>query len=598
MTWEAWITVGVVVVMVVALARSRVAADAILLSAAAFLSAMRLTSERFLAPRDVAAAFGNEGLVTVAVLFVVAAGLTHSGATARIGAPLFGQPKSLAVGQVRVMLPVVGVSAFLNNTTVVAMLLPVVKDWARKLRFDLSKLLMPLSYAAVLGGLCTLIGTSTNVIVSGQMVDAGMPALGMFTLTPVGVPIAIVGVLYVVVASRYLLPSRKSAGETLANPRQYSVELEVVRGSPLDGISIEKAGLRALPGLFLAEVQRGDALEPAVSPEFVLHGGDRLNFVGLVSSVADLLKVNGLAAVQEDGDEDLEVPTHDRVYVEAVVSGTSPMVRQGIREGRFRSRYGAAVVAVYREGEILKQKIGDIVLRAGDALLLEAPPRFLVEQRDRRDFFLVSALEGAVPVRHERGGVALLILGALVLSGALEPLFHVSILPFAFLAGAAMVMTGCCTMDQARKSIEWSVLFAIGASLVIASTLQSTGAASAAAELIGSVAGPLGPTGALAAIYLSTLLLTEMVTNNAAAALAFPVAFATANTMEVSALPFAVAVCMAASCGFATPTGYQTHLMVLGAGGYRFSDFLRMGVGLDLLCFAVAIFVIPMMFAF
>jgi len=596
--WEAWIALSVVALLVVALARNVASPDALTLLAASVFSGLRWASDRFPSPREVAAALGNEGLVTVATLFVVAAGLTQSGASARIGASILGRPRGIAEAQVRMMVPVSAVSAILNNTTVVATFLPVVREWARVLRLDVSRLLMPLSYAAVLGGTCTLIGTSTNIVVQGLMVDAGLRPMSMFTLTPIGVPILIAGILYVVLASRVLLPSRIPAAERLANAREYTVEMEVERGSPLDGVSIEKAGLRHLPGLYLAEVHRGDDVEPAVGPDFVLRGGDRLVFVGLVQSVADLTNMRGLVPVTDPDGLKLDVPRSDRIFCEAVVSATSPMIGQSIRDGRFRSRYGAAVLAVHRNGELIKSKVGDIVLRPGDVLLVEGPPRFLEEQRDRGDFFLVSAVEGRRPVRHDRSSTAIAILFALVVGAAFEPITQVGILPLALLAGALMIGTGCCTMDQARRAIEWSVLFTIAGALVVAKTLESTGAAAAMASALVGVAEPFGPLAALAAVYLTTLALTELLTNNAAAALAFPVATATASQLEVNALPFAVAVCVAASCGFAMPTGYQTHLMVYGAGGYRFSDFVRMGLGLDLVCFVLAMLLIPTFFPF
>jgi di/tricarboxylate transporter len=598
MSWEAWVTVGVIAAMTVGLAMNIAAADALLLLTAIVLASLRLVSGSFLSPEQVAAAFGNEGLVTVGALFVVAAGLTHSGGTSRVGTPLLGKPDTNESAQVRLMLPVVGTSAFLNNTTVVAMFLPVVKEWARLRKLDVSKLLMPLSYAAILGGICTLIGTSTNIVVQGLMAEARVPELGMFTITPVGVPIAIAGILYVIVAARFLLPTRQAAADKLSDARQYTVELEVEPESPLDGSSISAAGLRHLPGLFLVEVQRGQDLEAAVGPDFVLRGRDRLVFAGVVQSVADLHNIRGLRSVQHAEERDLEVPRHDRVFVECVVSATSPLVGSSIRDSRFRTRYEAAVLAVHRNGELLGGKIGDMVLRPGDTLLVEAAPSFVEQQRDRKDFFLVSRVKSVTPVRHERAWISLAILALVVIGGGLEPWTHLGTLPFALLGAALVVVTGCASMDQARKAIEWSVLFAIGAALIIAKTLDSTGAARGLADALLSLVGGTGPVGALAAIYVCTLILTEILTNNAAAALAFPIAHATAQSLEVSTMPFAIAVCLAASCGFATPMGYQTHLMVYGAGGYRFSDFLRMGVGLDLVCMVLAVTLIPWLIGF
>ncbi|MBN8615395.1 MAG: SLC13 family permease [Deltaproteobacteria bacterium] len=599
MSWEAWLTIGIVAAMTVGLAMNVAAADALLLLTAIVLASLRLISDQFLEPDQVAAAFGNEGLVTVGALFVVAAGLTHSGGTSRVGTPMLGRPDTNEAAQVRLMLPVVGTSAFLNNTTVVAMFLPVVKEWARLRRLDVSKLLLPLSYAAILGGICTLIGTSTNIVVQGLMTEANVPEMGMFTITPVAVPIALVGIVYVIVAARFLLPSRTPAGDKLSDARQYTVELDVEVGSPLDGTSIAAAGLRALPGLYLVEVRRELHVEAAVGPDFVLRGKDRLVFAGVVQSVADLHNIRGLkSVVHAQEEQDLDVPRHDRIFVECVVSQTSPLVGKSIRDARFRTRYEAAVLAVHRNGELLPGKIGDMVVRPGDTLLVEAAPAFVEQQRDRKDFFLVSRVKSISPVRHERAWISLAILALVVIGGGLEPWTHVGTLPFALLGAALVVVMGCASMDQARKSIDWSVLFAIGAALIIAKTLDSTGAADGLASALLSLVGGAGPVGALAAIYLCTLILTEVLTNNAAAALAFPIAHATAQSLHVSTMPFAIAVCLAASCGFATPMGYQTHLMVYGAGGYRFSDFLRMGLGLDLVCMIIAVILIPLLIGF
>lgn len=582
MTWEAVATILVVLTTTLALATNRVAADAALLAAAAALSFLHLASDRFPSPRDVAASLGNEGLVSIALLFVVAQALTLSGATQRIGSSLLGAPKSVPVAQARLMLPVTLVSAFLNNTTVVAIFLPVVREWAKVHRLPLSKLLIPLSYASILGGIVTLIGTSTNIVVQGLLVEHHMPAFGMFTLTPVALPVALVGIVYVMIASRYLLPDRRPAAESLASTREYTVELEVAADSPLHGVTISAAGLRHLPGLYLVEVRRGEDVEAAVGPSFVLRSGDRLLFVGAVQSVTDLLNMRGLVPAADPGALDLEAPRADRIFVEAVVSRSSPLLGTTIREGRFRTRHGAAILAVHRNGEVLQGKIGDIVLRAGDTLLVETTPAFVDAKRDDGEFFLVSRVKRAMPLRHDKAWISIAVLVLVVLGGALEPWTHAGILPFAFLGALLVVAARVIHMDEARRSIDWSVLFAVAGSLVVAKSLESTGAADVMATSLIGASSALGPLGALGALYVGTLLLTELVTNNAAAALAFPVAVSTASALSMPTTPFAIVICIAASCGFATPMGYQTHLMVYGPGGYRLGDFLKMGVGLDL----------------
>jgi len=600
MPWEAWVSLVVVLLILFALARNLAGPDVVLVGGVLVLTLFNIVSERFPSAREAAAAFGNEGLLTVGVLFVVAAGLTETGALGPLTNRLLGRPTSIAHAQLRLMVPVAGMSSFLNNTPVVAMFMPIVSDWCKRTGLSPSALFIPLSYAAVLGGVCTLIGTSTNLVVQGLLIEAqrtdpSIPRLGMFTLTPVGVPVAVVGMLFIVATSRWLLPRRTSAGETLADPRQYTVEMMIEPDSAVAGRTVEQAGLRHLPGMFLAEIERRGERLVAVGPEQVLQQGDRLVFVGVVESVLDLQRIRGLVPAPDQVFK-LDAPRHNRCLVEAVVSGASPLVGRSIRDGRFRTRYGAVVIAVHRNGERLNQKIGDIVLRPGDTLLLETRPIFVSTYRNSPEFFLVSGLEGSTPRRHHRAGVAVAIVAAMVVLSSLESTTGISLFTAALLAVAAMGVSGCLSAEQARRSLDWSTLVAIGAALVIGRAIETTGLAQAVSGILVEWFKPWGPRAVLAVIYLITLLFTELVTNNAAAALMFPVALATAAELGSPILPFAIVIAIAASAGFATPLGYQTHLMVYGPGGYRFSDFMRIGIPLDLVAMAVALMLTPLFF--
>jgi di/tricarboxylate transporter len=602
MTWEALLTLAIVGLMLFALARNVASTDVILMGAATVLMTLSLVSERFPSPRQIAAGFGNEGLLTVAVLFVVAAALTETGAMGVATERVLGRPRSTLDAQVRMMVPVAAVSAFLNNTPVVAMFIPVVNDWCKKANLSPSKLFIPLSYAAVLGGTCTLIGTSTNLVVHGLMIEAQrtdptMPVMGMWTLTPVGVPATIVGLLYIVLASRRLLPERRSASSRMSDPREYTVEMRVERDSAIDGQTIERAGLRHLPGVYLAAIERDGEPLVAVGPDQTLKSDDQLIFVGVVDSVLDLHRMRGLVPATTQVFK-LNDPRENRCLVEAVVSDTCPIVGRSVRDGEFRSRYDAVVIAVHRNGDRIRQKIGDIVLKAGDTLLLETHRRFLRHQRNNRDFFLISQVEGSTPRRHSRAWIAGAIMALMILAMALEDYLHLSVLNAALLAAALMGLAGCLSAEQARRSVEWPTLVAIGAALGIGKAVETTGLASwAASNMVGWLT-PFGPVGVLAGIYLLTLIFTEIVTNNAAAALAFPVAHAAAAGLGVDFMPFAVAIAVAASAGFATPLGYQTHLMVYGAGGYRFSDYVKIGIPLDLFVMVITLVVTPLVFPF
>jgi di/tricarboxylate transporter len=601
-TWEAAVAGLVVAVVLYALARNLAPPDVALPAGAVVLTSLSAVSERFPSAGQLASAFGNEGLLTVGVLFVVAAGLTETGGLSLIAERFLGRPRSVASAQLRLMLPVAAASSILNNTPVVAMFLPVVEEWGRRNRLSVSRLLIPLSYAAIFGGCLTLIGTSTNLVVQSLMIetrktDPGMPTMGLFTIGAIGLPAAVVGIAYVLLVSGRLLPDRRAPRSELADPREYSVEMMVLPGSAIDGLSIEEAGLRHLPGVYLAAIERGGETLAAVGPEHVLRGHDRLMFVGVVESVVDLQRFRGLAPATDQVFK-LGGPRHDRCLVEAVVSPTSPLAGKGVREGGFRSRYDAVVIAVHRNGERIRAKIGDIVLQPGDTLLLEAHPRFLKAHRNNRDFLLMSALDDSSPRRHERTWIALMILVGMVALAGLESVTGLSLFNLALVAAGLMIATRCCSIEQARRSIDWSLLLAIGAALTVGRAIETTGLAEVAAQGMLGTVETAHPWLVLAQVYLLTLVFTELVTNNAAAVLAFPIAHAAATRLGVSFMPFALAVAMAASSGFATPLGYQTHMMVYGPGGYRFSDFTRIGLPLDIIVGAVAVALLPLLFPF
>jgi len=588
MTLEAWIAVAVVTGVFVFLAIGRHPPHQILLAGLAVLVVSGV-----LDPAAAFAGFGNTGLITVGVLFVVAGGLRQTGALAYVLQSALGRPKSATRAQARLVPPVVVGSAFLNNTPVVAMLVPVVMDWCRSVGIRPSKLLIPLSYAAILGGLCTLIGTSTNLVVDGLLRAGGYEGLGLFDIAWVGVPCAIVGVAYLLLAGPRLLPERTIQLTRPEDPRQYTVEMAVSPNGPLVGKSIEEAGLRHLPGLYLMEIHRRNQLLAMVGPAEILEPGDQLVFVGMVESVVDVQRIPGLEPASKQVFK-LDAHRAERIFAEAVVSPNCPLVGQTIRAGRFRNRYDAVVIAVSRGGERVAGRIGDIELHAGDALLLEAVPSFVEQQRNSRDFYLVSRLDGEGPPTTGQAPIAIAILLGMVLTVATGLL---DMLQGAIVAAAAMILTRCCSQETAQKGVDWPLLVAIGATFGLGAALQETGAAEALADVLLAPAGD-SPMLALILVYGVTMLLTELVTNNAAAIIVFPIALSTAAQLGVDQMPFVVAVMIGASCGFATPLGYQTNLMVYGPGGYRLGDFLKMGVPMNLLMWAVTCTLAPMIWPF
>ncbi|HUG91538.1 MAG TPA: SLC13 family permease [Planctomycetaceae bacterium] len=599
-------TLGVVALFIIGLARNWAAPDMLALAAMTLLVLIGelAQSDKLPSITEAVANFGNSGLITVGVLFVVVAGLVQTGAMTLITQPLLGRPKTALAAQLRLLFPVAGLSAFLNNTPVVAMFMPVIDDLCRKTGISASRLFMPMAFAATMGGVCTLIGTSTNLILHGLIVALdprerkdllpGRPdGLMMFDPAWIGLPCAVAGFAYMLLASKWLLPERRRPISLGEDPRQYTVEMIVEPDGLLVGRNIEGAGLRHLPGLYLVEIERDGEILPAVAPTEKLRGRDRLVFVGIIESVVDLQRIRGLVPATNQVFK-LDAPRTVRSLIEAVVSDSCPLVGKSIREGRFRTTYNAAVLAVARGGQRINAKVGDIVLEPGDTLLLEAHANFARQHRNSRDFFLVSNVENSAPPRHEKAWIALAILAGMVVTVSAG---WIDLLAAALVAGGLMIAARCCTGPEARQSVDWTVLLVIGASLAIGGSMESTGAAGVVAEQLIGLAGG-NEWLVLVAVYFVTMLFTELITNNAAAVLVFPIALSAARSLEVSVLPFVMSILVAASAGFATPIGYQTNLMVYGPGGYRFSDYLRFGIPLNLLFMAVTVSLTPLFFPF
>jgi di/tricarboxylate transporter len=588
MGWEAWFAVGVILFDILLLMFTRIAPDIVMVSGVAMLLLAGI-----LTPEQAFMGLANEGMITVGIMYVIVAGLRETGGVDWIGRRLFGRPKSVTTGQLRMMVPIAGLSAFLNNTPLVAMMIPAVNDWAKRQQLPVSKFMLPLSYSAIMGGTVSLIGTSTNLVINGLLISETGTRLGFFEIAWLGVPCTLVGITFIVVMSRWLLPDRRPVISETDDPREYSIEMTLEPGGPLVGKTIEEAGLRNLPNLYLAEIERQGRVISAVSPDEVLREGDQLVFVGVVDSVVELRRIRGLLPATNQVFK-LDGPKSDRTLIQAVVSDASPLVGKSIRDGEFRKVYNAVVLAVARGSRRVVKKIGDIVLQPGDTLLLEARPSFAVQQRNSRDFYLVSRVEGSAPPRHERSLVALAILVGMI---TVVTLGWLTMLEGALIAAGLMLVTRCVTGAVARNSVDWQVLIVIAASFALGQAMDVTGAAAAIA---GGLVGLVGsnPWASLAIIYLVTMIFTEILSNNGAAVLMFPLALATAASLEVSYLPFVTSVMVAASFGFATPIGYQTNLMVYGPGGYKFSDYLKLGVPLDLLMALVVIAIAPLVWPF
>lgn len=608
MTWESWVMLGLLALMAITILRGLAGADTVLLGGLAVVMGLGAVATYFGlnspsvyfpdAPQAVAG-FGSKAVVTIGVLFVIAEGLRQTGAMAMVTRPLLGRPKSLPAAQARMMLPVAGLSAFLNNTPIVAMLMPIVTDWCRRTGISPSKLFIPLSYAAIMGGSCSLIGTATNVFVAAEYSDAlssklvnGQP-LAMFSITAVGLPAAMVGIAYILLTSKWLLPDHKTKGDA-RDARQYTFEMVIDPESPINNQTIEQAALRNLPGGYLIGIERDGERRVAIAPSTMLHSGDVLIFAGELDSMHDLTQNKGLTPATSKQAQKLPANLE---MIEAVLSDRSPLVGKSVKEGGFRSVYNAVVIAVHRGGEHLDAKIGDIVLRAGDNLLLEADKQFVTRHRNRQDFYYLNALGSAQRYRSGKAGVALAVLLAVVVlatTGVME------LVTAALLGAGVMVVAGCCTPYEARQSINWRVLIMMGAAIGFGHAMYTTGVAAYAATSLIDLMPQGQPIYSLAGVYLVAMVLTSIIGPVPTAGLLFPVLVAVAgpNGLNCNFTPFAVTLMMTAAASFASPSAYQTNLMVANAGGYKPIDFMRIGLPLNILVMITTLLIAPKVWPF
>lgn len=589
MSWEQWFTTAVILVTVVVLVR-----DLLPPSVAMTGAMVAALTAGIITPAEALAGFSNPAPVTIAALYVLAKAADKTGALAPLMGSLLGDHHSQRKTTARLAIPTAFASSFLNNTPIVAMLIPQVESWAEARGRSPSHYLLPLSYAAVLGGVVTLMGTATNIVVSGLLEAAGYPPLGFFEITKIGLPVALVGLALIIVLAPVLMPARRSATQASREEApEFTVDVIVEAGGPLDGASVEAAGLRNLAGVFLVEIDRDGETIAAVGPDQVLHGEDRLRFAGRVDNVVDLQTRDGLTLAEQTHVDLIDTP--QAAHFQAVIGIGSSLSGRTLKEIGFRSRYQAAVVAIHRAGQRIEEKLGDIELRAGDTLLVVADPDWNDRWGDRRDFILISPLAGAPRVRTRRALAVTAIALAIVTTAATGLLPMVTA---ALLGGASLVVFGVVSPREARAAVDLDVIVTIGSAFGLAAAMESSGLAASIATGLVNGLGSLGPTGLLAGVVIATVLLTSLLTNTATVLLIFPIAIATANTFEIDPRGFALAIAVAAGTAFLTPIGYQTNMMVYGPGGYRFTDYLRLGVPLTVAVVAVILVGVPIIWPF
>ncbi len=594
MSWQAWLTLAVVVVTVVALASERVSPPGTIMAAVTFLLLTRVISSK-----SALSGFSNEAPFTIAALYVVAGAAQATGAlqgaTGRIlGSARRGSKRPGGVEMLRLLAPTATVSAFIYNTPLVSTFAPRVSAWAQRAGRPVSWYLLPLNVAVLLGGMVTAIGTTTNVVITGLLSASHRPTLGLFEPTLATLPVAVVGLLLICAVGPRLAGARAGPSQDFTSDgREFTVEMMVRPGGGLAGSTVDEAGLRDLEGVYLFAVERDGATIAPISPDLRLAAADRLVFAGNVTRILDLQAMPGLRSAEASHFSVVE-STADRRFHEGVVASGGQLVGRSLKQIGFRSLYGGAVVAIHRSGELVEGKLGSIPLHTGDVLLVLGPPDFSRRWSGSGDFALVAPIRGTSMAMHKRDtriveGVVLAFL-VCAATGIL------TVLQASLVAAMALLALRVITPRQAREAVNLNVLVVVCGSFGIGEAIGQSHLASHAADLLVSAFGALGHRGILIAFLVTTVLITQVVTNNAAAVLMYPVGLALAAHAHMAQRPFVMALVVGASASFLTPIGYQTNTIVYGMGGYRWRDFLRVGMPITVSTVAVAAITIPLLF--
>jgi di/tricarboxylate transporter len=601
MTISGYIAVAIVILMIIALLKEMMRPGLVLFTALVlFMVADILTADEALA------GFSNKGMITVGILFLVSEGFKQTGALTKLAAVMLPKKRSSIPRLIlRLTLPIAGVSAFLNNTPMVIIFAPMIKKWAEKLNLPSQKFLIPLSYATIFGGTCTLIGTSTNLVVHGMMLDRGIEGLGFFELAKVGIFVAIIGFIYLYIFSNRLLPGEVIPSESFPNDiREFYFDIVLSEGSSLIGKEIEK---RRLPGLaeFLVKTVIRDGKHIRISnTPFEISDGDELILAGKSEDIGFLMQQSGIG-LKCLLETDSSFMNQDLKLVEVVIAPRFPGIQKTIVDFDFRGHYNAVVMAVHRNGERITTNMQSVELKSGDNLMLLTTDDFTKYWGESRAFYMASEIGDMDSSKDRRKRwlaviiTMLMVLGA-TLGGQLPSYGNVDLDMF-FFAAIAVVLMAALKIFSAKKytkPINWDVLITVACAFGISRALQNSGAADVIAHTTINISKTFGPLGVLAAIYIITNIFTEIITNNAAAALSFPIALSAATQLGVDPRPFFIAIAIAASASFSTPIGYQTNLIVQSIGNYKFGDYWKIGLPLNILAFIIAMIVIPIFWSF
>ena len=581
---HAWITIATVLTMFTVLLTTKLRTDLVFLAAIAtlFVTGVLDAKEAF-------SGFSATSVVVIGVLFVVVAGLTHTGVLQCVVKYLLGQPSSYSKAVVRLMLPVAALSSFLSNTTVVSLFVGIVKMWSKKLGISPSKLLIPLSYASGMGGVCTLIGTPPNLIISGLYADKTGTAMNILATTVPGLFCLFVGVLSII-AMRRLLPDRKAPESAFEAAGEYTLELQVPSDNPYIGKTLEEAGLYRPKNGSLLKMYHFDNSPMPLSGEEPIMGGDHLIYAGPIDELLDMAAAHKLVSADHHMFSIGEMDNYSRRRTAYVTFGSS-LIGKTIGGSSFEEDNGVMLAAVSRKGERIREAPRQVVLNAGDTLLLVCSKQFTMDTDSmKHDLHFFDSDQ--VPNIGYGTLVSTAIMIAMVVLSALGVM---PLLQCAFLAAAAMLLLRCCTPDQAMKAINWDILMVFAGSVVLGLAIQKTGIAERLAFGILDVCGT-NPLVVITAICFVGTFITEFISNTAAGAMFFPIMYEAAEKLGYEPFPFLIALMVSVSSSFATPIGSPTHMLVYGPGGYRFSDFMRIGLLMNLIILAANILIVNIVY--
>lgn len=590
MTFEIGFVLGLLAVALVLFVQERFSADGV-----AITCVIALVAAGIITPKDAFGAFGNEALITVAALFVVAAGLIRTGAVDFLGRKILVFAKgSQAKTMFALMLTAAICSAFINNTPIVVVFLPIALSLGAATGTPASKLLMPLSFATIAGGMCTVIGTSTNVLVSAALPKYGFDSLPLFTPLPLALIGLALTMLYMSTIGRALLPSRTGVVTSTKGGAivDYVTELEPTAGSPLIGMPIpELVRLGREKGLTMIQIIRDEYIYDPSAKGLKLAAGDVLVVQGDAAALHGLLRVEGLAIASELAHPEFQSQSKEVTLAELLVRPPSTAIGERVRDLNLYSRHGVMVIAVQRFGLHIHEKVADLRLKVGDILLVMAEESALKKLHEARNFLLIEGAQEQVKMPHKAGFAIAIALSIIAVAA-----FDVEQLPISILSvsgAVAMVLFGGLSTRDAYRALDLPVLVLIAGTICLGLAMEKSGAAAWIAHGLVSTAAPLGGIGILSIIYLITNVLTALISNNGSALLMLPIALATAEAGGMSPTPFILAIMFAASIDYSTPIGYQVNTIIYGPGGYRFSDFVKVGGPLNLLWWILASLMIP-----